>query len=222
MNFFATRTVVIVCVALVMGCSRIETSPTRTRLLEQASPEALFSHLPTGGRKGLHGMVLFGSGPYFIEHIPMLQEPHDFQMIAQVTILNSEMKHVLGDYSRETHTIKPRALFSLNDLVSGRLKSFKGDLFEGSFERGGKAVAKLRGLTVQIDRYLHIRALPDRPPQENFQVSDRKHKYLLNLVSPERNFQEIRNLTNGWQLWCVKGPDFLNPCDGRPGAARVR
>lgn len=35
--------------------------------------------LQPGGRSGLHGMVVFGKGTYFIEHIPMLHPPHDFR-----------------------------------------------------------------------------------------------------------------------------------------------
>ncbi|MBK7961293.1 MAG: hypothetical protein IPK04_08855 [Bdellovibrionales bacterium] len=53
-------------------------------------PEDHFSHLPQGGRKGLHGMVLFGSDPYFLEHIPMLTPPHDFQIITEIILKNEK------------------------------------------------------------------------------------------------------------------------------------
>ena len=96
-------------------------TPSKRKPSSDEKPENHFSHLPKGGRRALHGMVLFGAGPYFLEHIPMLSPPHDFQIIAQVNLTGKNGKPLKGDFSSATFTLKPAADFSLNDYVAGKI-----------------------------------------------------------------------------------------------------
>lgn len=177
-----------------------------------ATPEEHFSHLPAGGRRSLHGMVLFGSGRYFLEHIPMLTPPHDFQVVAEVRLVDGSGQAVARDFSQRGFTLKPSANFSLNDYVAGRLKKFSGAVHTGSFEQNGPVVPGLGAVNVEVVEYKLIRQLPAKSADLVFRVSDGVSTFETNIIRPEGNRQIIRNATSGAQLWCVVGPDFFEPC----------
>lgn len=177
-----------------------------------AGPEDHFSHLPQGGRRSLHGMVLFGAGPYFLEHIPMLTPPHDFQVIAQVRLKDVSGAPVSRDFSSEGFTFKPSANFSLNDYVAGRLKNFSGSIHQGSFEQGGEMIPGLSRVNVEVIEYKLIRQLPAASTQSDLQLTDGTSTFALNIIRPEKSLQIIRNVTKDVRLWCVTEPDFIEPC----------
>lgn len=176
------------------------------------NPEDHFAHLPTGGRKSLHGMVLFGAGPYFLEHIPMLTPPHDFQIIAEVSLKAKNGKPVTHDFSNQGFTLKPDTTFSLNDYVSGRLRNFSGSIFSGSFEQDGKMVSDLQDVVVEVLEYKVIRQLPSPSKEQKFVVTDGKNSFESNIIRPDQSIQLIQNVGTGKTLWCVEGPDFFSPC----------
>ncbi len=172
-----------------------------------------FTHLPEGGRRALHGMVLFGSGPYFLEHIPMLTSPHDFQIITEVILKNSNGVPLKLDFSHQGFTLKPSTSFSLNDYVAGRLKTFSGSIHQGSFEQNGKIVSGLDNVSVEIRSYQTIRQLPSIKTLEKWiKVGDKENSFESNVINPNQNFQLIRNSNTGKVIWCVKAPDFFDPC----------
>lgn len=175
-------------------------------------PEDHFTHLPTGGRKALHGMVLFGAGPYFLEHIPMLTPPHDFQVIAEVALTDKNGQPLAHDFSNESFTFKPSTTFSLNDYISGRLRKFSGDVYRGSFEQDGQLLADLQEVLVEVVAYKVIRPLPSPSEEPRFILSDGKNFFESNVIRPEKSVQFIRNIGTGKTLWCVQGPDFFDPC----------
>jgi hypothetical protein len=171
-----------------------------------------FAHLPVGGRKSLHGMVLVGAGPYFLEHIPMLSAPHDFQIIAEVTLKDAKGKEVKRDFSKKGFTLKPGSNFGLNDYLAGRLKSFTGSVHEGSFEQGGKVLKGLEAVQVEVVALKHARQLPAASSEESFFYNDGASEFISNVITDQRNVQAITNKTTGARLWCVTGPDFFDPC----------
>ncbi len=172
-----------------------------------------FAQLPEGGRRALHGMVLFGSGPYFLEHIPMLTQPHDFQIITEVILKNHNGNKLKLDFSHQGFTLKPNTSFSLNDYIAGRLKTFSGSVHQGSFEQNGQIVSGLENVSVEIVTYKTIRQLPTVKTQEKWiAVSDGKNSFESNVINPNQNFQLIRNANTGKVIWCVKAPDFFDPC----------
>lgn len=171
-----------------------------------------FAHLPEGGRRSLHGMVLFGAGPYFLEHIPMLTAPHDFQIIAEVQLTGENGEALTFDFSKSGFTFKPATNFSLNDYVAGRLRSFAGSIHKGSFEQGGPVVDGLHKVNVVVKEYKKIRSLPATSQEQVIRVSDGTNTFESNVIRPQQSIQKIRNVTTGVELWCVKGPDFFEPC----------
>lgn len=176
------------------------------------SPEEHFAHLPSGGRTALHGMVLFGTGPYFLEHIPMLTPPHDFQIIVEVSLKDKNGKPVTHDFSNQGFTLKPGTTFSLNDYVAGRLRKFPGSIFSGSFEQDGQLITDLQDVVVEITEYKVIRQLPSPSEEQKFLLNDGRTSFESNVIRPDQNIQQIRNISTGQVLWCVEGPDFFNPC----------
>lgn len=175
-------------------------------------PEDHFSHLPIGGRRALHGMVLFGSGPYFLEHIPMLTPPHDFQIITEVTLKDKNGAVVKSDFSHQGFTLKPSSTFSLNDYVAGRLTHFTASIHRGSFEQGGQVVPGLESVRVEIQSYKIIRQLPGQSQKKWILLNDGKNLFESNAIRPHHNVQLIRNASTGEILWCVKAPDFFESC----------
>src|SRR3954468_23208955 len=52
------------------------------------------SDVPT--TTGVHGMLLFGSGPVYLSHLPMFGTPHNFQVILEVTFDEATTELVSG------------------------------------------------------------------------------------------------------------------------------
>lgn len=175
-------------------------------------PLAAQADLPAGGRKSLHGMVVFGSGPYYLDHIPMLSPPHDFQIIAEVRLTGPGGKALTQSFSQKGFTLKPAGNFSLNDYVDGRLKQFVGSIHEGSFEQGGRIVPGLAKVQVDVVKIELARQLPASSSESSLSIQAGKERFEANLIRPEANIQRLRNLDTGAQLWCVEGPDFIDPC----------
>lgn len=170
--------------------------------------------LKPGGRSGLHGMVIFGKGSYFIEHIPMLHPPHDFQIVASIVIRDTSGNILSPDLSGDGFTLKPSGHFSLNDLVNGQIKTFSGEIYQGSFEQSGKVMPGFEKINIEITKLELVRQLPDEAKQAFFQVADSSSNiYRTNIITPKSNRQLIENKTLSKELWCVVGPDFFEPCN---------
>jgi hypothetical protein len=168
--------------------------------------------LTPGGRLGFHGMVVYGDGPYYLDHIPMLMAPHDFQVIARVELKNSSGQPITMDFSDQGFTFEPAGNFSLDDYISGRLSTFKGAIHKGGFEQGGPIIPGLESVQVQVQKVIFARQLPTNSNQAWFEVSDRQNSFVINVITPARSMQLIMNSTTGKTLWCVQGPDFGPPC----------
>lgn len=169
-------------------------------------------HEAPGGRIGLHGMVLVGAGPYFMEHIPMLMPPHDFQIISEVKLMDGNGQEVKRDFSQGTFTLRPDRAFSLNNYITSTLRTFQGAIFEGGFEQGGRILPGLENVKVVLVEHKLLRSLPAQVSEKTFRFSDGKNDFSSNFIRPEESIQRIENLTIHKNLWCVKGPDFFEPC----------
>jgi hypothetical protein len=157
-------------------------------------------------------MVIYGNGPYFMSHIPMLNMPHDIQIVAEVILKDSSNKDIKFNFSNETFTVRPSQTFSLNNFVKGNFKTFTGSAHEGSFELGGQVVTGLEKLNIHIKNFLVIRSLLSNSIFSSFSLTDSVNVFEVNVITPERNFQEVLNSKSDERLWCVLGPDFFNTC----------
>jgi hypothetical protein len=174
----------------------------------EAAEAAAISH----GRVGLHGMVVFGNGSkYFIEHIPMLHPPHDYQVVAEVRFF-VRGQSVRENFSNATFTLKPSANFSLDEFISGELIGFKGSIYSGSFEQDGKVLSGLENVEVEVVAVLFTRQLPGESNVPFFEVDDGENTYRTNAITPRRSDQRIENRRTGEELWCVLAPEFFQFC----------
>ena len=169
--------------------------------------------LVPGKRTGLHGQVIFGVKRHYMSHIPMLNMPHDIQILTRVKVIGSNGEVIEKDFSNETFTVKPALSFSLNDFVKGTLKKFKAAIYKGSFELKGEIVEGLESIYVEVLDYIIVRHLPSTLEKQTFDLEDESSHFKINLISSEKNIQEIINAKTGKRIWCVKGPDFFRPCD---------
>ena len=147
-----------------------------------------------GDRTGLHGMVLFGRTNYFLEHIPMLQRPHNEQLVMRVSLRDAQNNVIDRDFGAAGHTVKPTTQFSLDDLSLGKRITFTGDIHTGSFETGGPLL--LRGVKISVEEVLVARNLPGTEPiasdeQEYFLVGDAEDAYVTNVIRDSRGVQHI-------------------------------
>ena len=101
---------------------------------------------PSAGVKSVHGMLLFGSGPIYLSHLPMFHAPHDHQLILEVEFLgagNPGAKYVAdrAQSGESVYTWVPKP-FVLTDLMNASVAApeMQGTIVRGHFERGGTPI----------------------------------------------------------------------------------
>ncbi len=113
------------------------------------------------GRVGVHGMVLFGGKTRaWLSHIPMFQSPHDVQMIVEIE-LPAFGANMPPSFSDRLYTFVPERM-SLDALRTGALASLRGTIYLGSFEEGGRPIA--RNVVVKVTRIVHQHVLSASAP----------------------------------------------------------
>ncbi|RQP21594.1 hypothetical protein [Piscinibacter terrae] len=118
---------------------------------------------------GLHGMLLFGGADgLYASHLPMFHKPHDAQVVFALRIADPRLERKLRwdvGAKPKVWTLVPEK-FELSRLAPDSvnpLRSFKADVVEGHFERGGKT--RLKDVTVQVVQMLRYQPLdPNAPP----------------------------------------------------------
>ncbi|MDQ2042715.1 hypothetical protein NRL14_03085 [Pseudoalteromonas sp. 20-92] len=94
---------------------------------------------------GFHGMALIlADDKVLASHMPLYAAPHDYQIVYEVTTSNTHLKtikRVLKKAANEQRqiTILPTK-FDLNLLINKQTPTLNVTVFNGHFERGGKAL----------------------------------------------------------------------------------
>lgn len=146
--------------------------------------------LVPGGRPGEHGMVLFGDGgKLYLSHIPMFRRPHDYQAVFAVAVKSGTLP---ADTGSRLYTFLPDAC-SLDDLLRGQLKSLRGQLYQGSFERSDGRL--LGPATFAITRVLLWRQLTAQlaaqPALSYFAFPAGQRVFLVHPIGPAPSFDQI-------------------------------
>jgi len=113
----------------------------------------------------VHGMLIVGEENVYLSHLPMFDHTHGFQVILEVTFTNGEgdpQAAYVEDRQQtraNVYTFKPEA-FSLPGLVSTdseqpAVRSFKGTVYRGHFERRGIPI--LEDVVVNVTNVVHFR-----------------------------------------------------------------
>ena len=142
-------------------------------------------------------MVLFGRDQLYASHIPMFTAPHDWQALFQVEIAHASqdakatyVASAFHEGKQQLVTIKPSP-FVLTQLLTGGINSFRGTVFNGSFEDGGAPI--LTQVTVTVTKVLkrsQLMATTPALPQltyEGLGMGD----YLVHPISAPKNFDQI-------------------------------
>lgn len=160
-------------------------------LTQPATGKEITGHHHAGDRVGTHGMALFGKTVHYLAHIPMMKRPHNEQLIMRVSLSAENGEELAGDFSQEGHSLRPTGSFSLDDLVVGAIGSFEADVFRGNFEHGAPRIH--RNVTVVVDEVIVARNLEESAGSEGelFYLLGREESWLLNVITPARNRQEI-------------------------------
>jgi hypothetical protein len=120
-------------------------------------------------RPAVHGMLMVGTGPIFLSHLPMFHPPHDLQLIVDVALTGDAdpARAYRDDRARsgeKLYTWVPKP-FVLRDLLrEDRPAVMTGNVFRGHFERGGVAITPLIQASVVSVVYvqrLHAAGLRD-------------------------------------------------------------
>ncbi len=112
---------------------------------------------------GLHGMLLFGGADgLFASHLPMFHAPHDYHVVIALQLASPAIESAMRARLAGTPalwTLVPEK-FELARLAPGAanpLVTFKADIVEGHFERGGKTIYP--GVFVRVirtERYVQL------------------------------------------------------------------
>jgi hypothetical protein len=94
---------------------------------------------------GFHGMALIlADDKVLASHMPLYAPPHDYQIVYEVTTSNTHLKTIKRVLKKAANkqrqiTILPTK-FDLNLLINKQTTTLNVTVFNGHFERGGKAL----------------------------------------------------------------------------------
>ncbi len=161
----------------------------------------------------IHGMVLFGTGPFYISHIPMFHKPHNYQAILEVEVDTATAAELLKSGERGKMTIVPERMV-LPKVISEK-GSFQAAIYDGHFEKQGK---KIGAANLKIKRVVYFREFdldsPKRKQTENyFLFGDSRQAYLakeIDDVGPDKDeLSEVLNLPSKIKKK-ISGGDILS------------
>lgn len=157
----------------------------------------------------VHGMLVFGTKSLWLSHLPMFHQPHDYQVIMQVT-LQKDGVDLLPAYLEDRaqsgavyYTFVPKR-FSMTHLVSGQLTSIEGTLVRGHFERGGEPIAeKVLAIINSVPVKKRFVAGAAKPATASYYVlGDQEESWLAHTIvaKPNEYDQIIAGQLNG-EFW---------------------
>lgn len=146
----------------------------------------------TGGRMGVHGMVLFGSGEHlYLSHIPMFRRPHDLQVVLAVQLQHDGISPERA-FDDAGYTLEPER-FDLDALAAGTLRGFTGTVYQGSFEGGGKPLftgVRVKVREVVLAARLDAASTP-APTLGYLAVGTPERLYLIHQLSAAPGFDQV-------------------------------
>lgn len=153
-----------------------------------------------------HGMRIVGNKTIYISHMGWFSnyptKTHDYQAIFEVIFSGKDkpqekyLSDQMADPNKNEYTLEPTENFPLPNLGSGKLKSFKANIYRGQFERPNTAPSLLAGdVNVQIKRVVYFRRFdPQAKLPSNLEYllfGDRSEQYVAHLLTSPRDFDQI-------------------------------
>jgi hypothetical protein len=107
------------------------------------------------GSVGVHGMLLVGSDPVYLSHLPMFMSPHNFQVILKATLEDPVARQVAdlraqhGPEALITVAPQPFPIEALSSDHAEPLTEFRADIVRGHFEHDGEIIGSDSVVTVE-------------------------------------------------------------------------
>lgn len=171
---------------------------------------------------GSHGMLLFGEETLYLSHLPMFENPHNFQVLLEVGFDDAVLEALRADREAggELHTFDPEEfpISELDDRSGTPARtSIVGTVFHGHFERGGTPI--IRQVTAQIRnvvcfRELDTKATHDPDRDLSYLCFGRAgQRYLAHQITASPDFDQV--------LTATLVPGTVTDPAGRPMDAEV-
>lgn len=149
-----------------------------------------------------HGMLMVGSGPVYLSHLPMFHAPHDYQVLLEVEMVKAgtdplftyvQDRQVTGE---KVYTVVPET-FVLSELFTPanapQRKTFKADVVRGHFERGGTEF--ISNVTFKVTRVVFAKKFEANPaalPNLQYLVfGSQKELFAAHIVTKKPDFDHV-------------------------------
>jgi hypothetical protein len=156
-----------------------------------------------GDPKATHGMVLFGDKTTYMSHLPMFHAPHDYQLVAQISV-GEITRGALFDYEQlksaghSLFTLVPKPM-DLTQVISGQITQFQALLYDGHFEKEGTSLGTVQ---VTVQKILVSKKLePASAEKGKFLVFGKADEYYaVHLIDGKPNYDGIFNVSIPYSL----------------------
>ena len=174
-----------------------------------------------GDTTGLHGMLLFGTDPLYLSHLPMFGHPHNFQVILEVAF-DDDAEAVLsadregGDDGMYTFAPAEFPITELDPADAGARTSFEGTIHRGHFERGGPALTPAVATVREVVHFaeLDVAAAHDTDQELTYLCFGRPGQFhLAHHVTASPDFDQV--------LTALMVPGTVTDQAGRPAGQDV-
>lgn len=153
-----------------------------------------------------HGMLLFGEKTAYLSHLPMFSMTvHRYQVILEVTLTKAggDAQAAYAQDRRQhagikVYTFEPEP-FVLPELdpKNPQRSSFKGTIFRGHFERGGKPINE--NVVANVTRVVHFRKFDSQaaglPQLEYFVFGKDQDLFLAHLITRPPDFDQVMSVS---------------------------
>lgn len=153
----------------------------------------LFVSLSTLGQHqdhpAVHGMLLVGTSKFYASHLPMFHAPHDHQAIFEIDLVNKNDYLLSSKTHKGYHTLVPEP-FVLTELKQGR-KSFKAQIYQGHFERGGKLIGESVVNVKQILVFKKFKQEPKPSKLVYYAFGNAQEQFMAHSITRAPDFDHI-------------------------------
>ena len=149
-----------------------------------------------------HGMRIVGENTVYVSHMPLFNGScHNYQALLEVTFEGAggpQAKYLMEqkkDPNQNEFTFEPTQEFSMPDLESGKIQSFKGNIHRGQYERNATPQLIASNVNAKVKRVVHFRRLSpnSQVPKltEYLLFGNSKEQYLAHLITAPPDFDQI-------------------------------
>jgi hypothetical protein len=150
-----------------------------------------------------HGMLLFGEKTVYLSHLPLFgtTTPHRYQVILEVTLTKTG-GDPQADYVKDRRQHPATKIYTFDpspfvlpelDPKNTQRNSFKGTIFRGHFERGGKSINE--NVVANVTRVVHFREFDPQaaglPQLQYFLFGKNQELFLAHLITKPPDFDQI-------------------------------